>query len=446
MLRNLLSLLVASCLLTGCNALSAYPPEPVSLPEPTPETIYMEDTPVPPQPTSFPQVFPELNPTLTAFSLRMQAVLLEDEDGSNAADVPAGRLMQWVEHANHVFAPAGIRIYFDPGTNLTRLASDALNNAAGPSDPLWGAAITEGNAYAAASGGRAVVFFRNTELPGEPGYEEMDFVFMPVSATSACGGEDLSLLAHQLGHYLGLGNTFSAVFPTLDAAAEVTTGFDGDGFADTLPDPYVGTPGEECPGDSAVSIAGVTYELPLGNIMAYYLPRDQLSPMQVDRARYMLALRTRTGSTLPSNSMAGSEAIEFEDLPLVTSWCAPQLHTASALGSTRWSRGAYGTIPTAYGAVCTYTITAPADGTYELWVYTANGPDRGTVQVLLDNWYIYESLDMYAGMEMPSGPVSLGRYYMEAGDHTLAFQVINKMLDSQNYFMGFDALVITPVE
>ncbi|MBA4421030.1 MAG: hypothetical protein C0391_07760 [Anaerolinea sp.] len=452
MLKNFGLFLILSIILSACGINEPSQSGPVAT-TPTQNIIYMDDTPTPPAPTSFPQALPTLNPELNAFSTRILAVMLANADGSNQASVSPEQLIHWVDQANLIYAGAGIRFIFDLAVDVAQLDNDALNRTTGTGDPLWEAAVQEGREYAAGKAGKMVVFFRSAPLQIDTGFRGEDFILMPASTPLACGQPDDTLLAHQIGHYLGLQNTFPQVFPSLLDAEKAyeehgtnPSFFDGDGLEDTILDVFVDLPEFRCGSKTSISLKGTEVLLPTENIMSFYLSRNQLSPLQVERSRYMLALRVRNGSVLPSN-LGVENTVEFEDLKLhFRSWCEPQLQDMSVEAVNGWSGGRYVLVPSGYGSICTYSITAPESAIYELIVFTANGPDRGAAQVLLDNWIIYNLIDMFAEFTMPSGPVSLGQYYMEEGDHTLAFQVINKTLDSANYYMGFDALLVRRAE
>jgi hypothetical protein len=152
------------------------------------------------------------------------------------------------------------------------------------------------------------------------GSQDFDVVLMPgFPDTWACGRQNRALLAHEIGHHLGLFHTFPARSVTLDDLSDVeqvvrrlevvgndpTLAFDGDrpvGVRDTAPDPAVdfsavaGGPSEFCqPVDTPITVATrlglVTFTPPRRNIMSYYLPLDGegrparhvISPDQTER-------------------------------------------------------------------------------------------------------------------------------------------------------------------
>jgi hypothetical protein len=79
-------------------------------------------------------------------------------------------------------------------------------------------------------------------------------------------------------------------------------------------------------------------------------------------------------------------------------------------------------------------------------LYATKMPEYGVVEISLDDWLLNDGIDLYSMYPLPTGPVSFGTLYLEAGDHTLEFKVIRKSVDSLNYNFGLDALTIQPKE
>lgn len=59
--------------------------------------------------------------------LRIQAVLLSDDDGGNGATVTPEGFAQRVEAANAIYAPVGVNFVFDPAADLVQIRSTLLN-------------------------------------------------------------------------------------------------------------------------------------------------------------------------------------------------------------------------------------------------------------------------------------------------------------------------------
>jgi hypothetical protein len=443
---------ILSFLMTGCGLSSQY--QSVSdLPRPTQEIQYMDDATQGPVSTPYPQILPSLNPTYLAFATHIMVVTLANDDGSDRSTVTTQQIMDWVDEANLIFSQASLRFLFDPAIDSMEYDSSLLNHVTGTSDPNWTQAVAEGRKVAEAGANKITVIFRNSPIDGDIGSWEEDFILMPSNAPEVCGKPDKSLLAHQIGHYMGLKNTFPQLFndiKTAESAYEksgyISTFFDGDGLTDTPPDAYVNQPEYRCGDKTSIKISNAEFSLTRGNLMSYYEPRSLLSPQQIIRIRFIAALRSRNGSLIPSNQDAVSP-IQFEDLKLSERfYCDPKIKDMSSYLKHGWNGGSYLDIPSAYGSICTFAFSIAKTGSYEMTLYATKMPEYGVVEISLDDWLLNDGIDLYSMYPLPTGPVSFGTLYLEAGDHTLEFKVIRKSVDSLNYNFGLDALTIQPKE
>jgi hypothetical protein len=236
--------------------------------------------------------------------LRVQAILLRDDNGSNPVNITAAQITTWLNYANQVFAPNFIRFNFDPVADCATLNSTLLNQQDLPSHQK------EANAEAAKYPGKIVVFFRARS--GGNGYswgpeEGTNFVAMPgFPDTGVCGHQNLAQLAHDLGHYLGLPHTFPRkfAFNTQEEAKAWLASmghFDGDGFSDTPEDPTPVVAGGCGPTPVTVFFEGRTYTPPRTNVMSYYSDFQadfdrsplvqKLTPQQFDRVYDVIKIR-----------------------------------------------------------------------------------------------------------------------------------------------------------
>ena len=134
--------------------------------------------------------------------------------------------------------------------------------------------------------------------------------------------QNITLLGHEVGHYLGLKHTFAKEFDSIADARDrfVASGrdpavFDGDRLSDTPPDPQMK---DSCDTSPTLTLDGTVFPLPRDNAMAYHdSPVKTLTAQQgsivrstlLDRvARHGLEVRASMGSSL-SNGAIGTSAV-----------------------------------------------------------------------------------------------------------------------------------------
>ena len=387
------------------------------------------------------------------------AVRLSDDDGKRAVSITPLEVAAWIGEANSVWAAAGVRFEFDPERDVETLASSVLNGIGGPTDRAWTAESAAANALAALHPGRLTVLFRYGPAvdpdPTTAGYAAAtaDFIAMPRFDTRLCGKQDLGLLAHEIGHWLGVPNTYPRPFKDhgdADAWIRARLGspaaFDGDGFDDTGSDPFIADAANQCGTSPTLDVNGSIFTLPRTNIMSSYPSRHDLSPMQVERARWVLALRVAHGLATPTNAGARG-AIEVASLTVSgthdATCAAEELDPAVA---TRWGVGRQ--LRCVAGRAGSASVTLPAlaaIGPYAITLYGGTAPDGGTVRVRLDGDPIGGPLDSYAPVALPTGPIALGSHSLSAGKHTLTFEVTGADTRSKGHALLLDAIRLVPL-
>jgi hypothetical protein len=231
--------------------------------------------------------------------VQIHAVQLEDDDGGRQADITPAQVQQWVQEANVVYTASGITLKFDPSdaSSFSTFKSTLVNDMAGDGDANWSAEKQVANFIGGQFPGQIVVLFRhgpgNSPTGGGFSWKDLNFVAMPGFNDTYVGGhQNISLFAHELGHYLGLSHTFSQGFDTVADAQQFFAShgynpgaFDGDGLTDTAPDPYVSS----LDPSSTTSITltdgsnnPVAFPLPVNDIMSYWdNPVKNLSTQQI---------------------------------------------------------------------------------------------------------------------------------------------------------------------
>jgi len=392
---------------------------------------------------------------LEALSIRVQAIRVSDDDGSRQARTTPEQMQQWVDFANAAFAGARVQFEFDPVQDFADLHSTALNNVTGIQDANWLAAKRLGNDTAAGYPGKLVSFTRYGPGPNPTGgaFSWWDYNFVAMSGfadASHCGHPHTDAFAHEVGHNLGLPHTFvhdpfaniASAEAYFQANGDDPMVFDGDGFDDTLPDPGIGP--LECAGDSEVVLDGVTFTLPRENLMSYYDERCTLSPLQVQRVRWVLAKRLAGQGALPVNTGAQS-SLEAESLPATRQgegWISVQ--QMDGFGEGNWSGSAQLFWGAGAGATLTLELPVAMAGQYRLDLYLTTAPDFGIVQVLLDGERVGKPFDAYSPIVLPSGPVTLGVVSLAAGTHELEFDVVGADAASTGHYLGIDCIDLVP--
>ncbi|MBN2577615.1 MAG: hypothetical protein JXB10_01310 [Pirellulales bacterium] len=234
---------------------------------------------------------------LPLLTVRVLAVRTMDDDGGRACRITASEVRKLVEEANRIYATAGVWFAFrGADEDFVELRNTPINSLmpgsrrTDPDNLAQGAGTPQERHRAAAQFAarhpdRMVVFFRYGDKRKGPtgnGYSgsRAKYVVMPGLRSTNMG---LRGLAHEAGHYFGLGHTFGRSFRSLEDAESYLRQhdndlavFDGDKLSDTPPDPRVGGARD------SIVLNGITVPLPRGNIMSYrrWDRHEWLSPQQ----------------------------------------------------------------------------------------------------------------------------------------------------------------------
>lgn len=233
-------------------------------------------------------------------SIPFRPIITCDDNGSRCAPIDGSIISKWVDQANQAYSTAGIEFAFDGRPeSVTKIRNSLINNFMPGCYKGRSKQKKEAMRVANKYSGELVTFFRYGSKKNSTGSgfssSRSSYVIMPGKHTRRCGKRNDSLLAHEIGHYLGIRHTFSRQFKTVEQAEKyfIKKGrdpsiFDGDKLDDTPVDPSIAE--IKCNKDQyEVTLDGVTFPIARDNIMSYMnTDRETLSPSQVKKVRKKL--------------------------------------------------------------------------------------------------------------------------------------------------------------
>ncbi len=256
-------------------------------------------------------------------SLRVHAIKVADSDGQRATNITPQQVNQLVDKTNAIFSTsaAKISLKFNPdpkGPDWSILKNTAINNLS--SKNPYSSGFEEARSEADKYPDKIVLFFRSGEdysSDVREGFssQSRNFIVLPALQDSS----EFTLLAHELGHYLGLSHTFPGrsdeFTDTPEKASEYIAdnggtkeALDGDGIADTPPEAgtsfYFNQGWDTCSQwNDSYTISGLkvsgeafsyTFTPDRNNVMSYFSCEPMaFTPGQVKRMREWLQMPHR---------------------------------------------------------------------------------------------------------------------------------------------------------
>ena len=382
-----------------------------------------------------------------AHTVHIQVVQLADDDGGRRATADPQAITRWVDFANKVYAPVGLRLEFDPRRDWATLNNTAANSMnVDPRPPHVSGRL--GSGIAAWYPGKLVVFIRYGSGTSPThhcfAYWKDDFVAMGSTFRNQLD----CAFSHELGHYLGLLHPENKGFDTVEEAEKhfIQTGrkpsvYEGDGLSDTPPCPDIRTLRHQTTVTS-IELDGVRFELPRRNIMSDYLEADSLTPQQIAIARWFVEYRVKNNMRFPVNTDAGSP-IQAETLrTLATQDCRVTRDKipASDYDARYWSNDSWLAFRFREKGSARLALPVAESGLYRLDFYGARAVSFGKVQLSLDGKPLGEPIDFYAPRTIPSGRMSLDTMRLTAGDHVLQVEVVGRNAASTAYSFALDCI------
>ena len=393
-------------------------------------------------------------------SMRVHAVFVSDDNGGRKTAITPSQVQAWVDKANEIYTSANIHLDFDPSPgsgDYEELRNTLINSMSGAGDANWIQERNAANAVAATTPHDMVTFFRwgpDPIYPTGAAFSGTDYNFIAATGfndTYVAGHQNIGLFAHEAGHYLGLAHTFGPIFNTVAEAQNyyVSNGsnpaiFDGDGRADTAPDPFVTTAGEDA-SVTALTLGGTQFQLPRSNIMSYYEPRSDVSPSQAATMRQALVLRSGQSLTRLVDPTQGTRTEGEGKAPSVTKGFTLNQPMDSFLG--KWSSDAQlfwsGGSP---GSQLSFPFRVPAAGKYEIYGGFTSAPDFG-IHTHIINGQSSAPLDLFSRAVLPTGAVDLGAFDLKAGVNEWRVQIkgSNPMATPSQFGYGLDYVLLIPV-
>lgn len=234
----------------------------------------------------------------------VQLVQLAEDDGSNRATIPTLDMQTMVEYANELYRPNGLRLLFNPPSDMMDVATDvAYVNSSGLR--LLGQAATIrcpdnremtdigicAQRYAKSQWPEKIVVYvrpGNGFSSGSSNYIVLgEFRYgMQCSSGGDTGIPDKFWLAHELGHYLGLMHNQANLGSQAEAEGWLKSANDDIRVFDTdcLPDTPPGVHWDDCmaPHDRVFNMTlngangPVTFPVDTDNVIGYYYSENRI--------------------------------------------------------------------------------------------------------------------------------------------------------------------------
>jgi len=392
-----------------------------------------------------------------AVTIPVRFFRISDHDGKRETAVDLEALRRQLDFTTKAFEPAQVRFTFDAAHDLVPLRSTIFNDMLGTGDANWQKAKREGNRIAAGCRGKLVVFLRHGPgaQPTDRSFSWFDYNFVAFAGTDHVYWS----LAHEVAHYFGLAHPHAdPEFKTVKEAEVffVQHGkhpeiFDGDGLKDTPPCPaimalYTGS-------DRSLTLAGHRFTILRGNLVSYYhnpKPEDDLAagtmtPEQLGRLRWFLAMRVKHGMAMPNNTLIANpiEAASLRVLKTVRCEVAPQPMDNFFKGSWSGKRQLFGK-GEVDGQVA-LELHVRRSGRQQLVVALTRAPDYGRLHFLLDGRLLPHAFNGYAPSVIPSGPIELGDFDLRAGPHEFTVRIVGGDPQSNGHAFGLDCLQLSAI-
>ena len=101
---------------------------------------------------------------------------------------------------------------------------------------------------------------------------------------------------------------------------------------------------------------------------------------------------------------------------------------------------------TRVGQSLTLRVPLEKPGAYDVRLHFTKAPDYAVVTARVNDGALGAPIDLYDARVVPSGPISLGRFNLRAGEATITLSVSGKNAKSSNTLVGIDAVEVEPAK
>jgi hypothetical protein len=176
----------------------------------------------------------------------------------------------------------------------------------------------------------------------------------------------------------------------------------------------------------------------------WYNSSKTLSRQQVEIVRWFVQRRLQSGMLLTAK-LAWRSPLEAETMEIVERrGVQTSVQRMEEFGRGNWSSNAQLHVGGKPGDALVLALPVAKTERYQLGVYLTMSPDFGRIQPLLDGERVGDPVDLYAPRVIASGRVILATRSLQAGRHTIRFEIVGKDPKARGSDFGIDCFEVAP--